>query len=526
MEQKSNEMIEIKSIAKKIKYIYNKIKYPIEFIIMLVFFICIYNLITTKAYEGYWSKKILMQTAIPTILAFASLIYNCIQDKYKIENMFLNFAIPVGISFIVFMLPTYTPDASSHLWRAYEISGGILITKIDENGEAKTTVPEIMSINRETVLTKYNVLNELLDSEEAKDYNKTTQVDSPSKGYAFVFFIGYAIGLFAARLLSLNIFVGLLLARLVNFIIVLILGYYAIKKIPFGKILLTTYLMIPMMMQQATAFSADSLMNATIILFISYVLYLAFKKEEILKYEKIIFLILSAFVGLSKITYLPLMGIALIIPKHKKEMPKKEIIILAVLTLVICCGSMLVLNICTRRYTNESAEKYLESAGVNSSEQLSGIISNPLNYLKVLDNDFKVNGEFYTFNFIGQYMGWLSITVPVGYIILYIIILLASIFIENNKQVLDWKEKTWMVVLALGMDILVVTGLYLEWTGVGKMSVAGVQGRYFLPTTILLLLSICKKENYVKIKCPNVVVPAVSLCVNMMFISKVILFFI
>ena len=80
--------------------------------------------------------------------------------------------------------------------------------------------------------------------------------------------------------------------------------------------------------------------------------------------------------------------------------------------------------------------------------------------------------------------------------------------------------------LALGMDILVVTGLYLEWTGVGKMSVAGVQGRYFLPTTILLLLSMCKKENYVKIKCPNVVVPAVSLCVNMMFISKVILFLI
>lgn len=520
MELKSKEMIEINN-----KKIYNIIKYPVEFIIMLIFILSMYSFITTKVYDGYWSRKVLIYVIISGILASISLIYNCVQDKNKIENMFLNFAIPIGISFIVFMLPTYTPDASSHLWRAYEISGGTLITKIDENGDAKTTVPEIMSINREKVLIKYNKLNDLLNSEEARDYNKTTQVDSPSKGYAFVFFLGYAIGLAIARMLSLNIFVGLLLARLINYIIVLILGYYAIKKIPFGKILLTTYLMIPMMMQQATAFSADSIMNATIILFISYTLYLSFKKEEILKSEKIIFLILSVFVGLSKITYIPLIGIALIIAKRKKEMPKKEVISFAIVTLVICCGSMITLNIFTRGYTNESASGYLENAGVNSEEQLLGIISNPLHFVKVLWNDFKVNGEFYTFNFIGQYLGWLSITVPISYIILYIIILLASIFVEDNKKVLDWKERLWLIILALGMNILVITGMYLEWTGVGSMTVAGVQGRYFLPTTIILLLSICQKENYVKIKYPNVFIPAVSLCINMLFISKVILFF-
>ena len=520
------DIIEVKTIRQKIKNIYNKIKYPVEFILMLIFIMCIYNFITIKAYEGYWSRRILIQLAITGVLAIASLIYNCIQDKHKIENMFLNFAIPVGLLFIVFMLPTYTPDASSHLWRSYEISQGTLITKIDENGDSKTTVPEIMSINRENVLTKYSVLNKLLESEEAKDYDNTIQVDSPSKGYAFVFFVGYAIGLAIARILSLNIFVGLLLARLINFIVVLALGYYSIKKIPFGKILLTTYLMIPMMMQQSTAFSGDSIMNATIILFISYTLYLAFKKEKILKKEKIIFLILTAFVGLSKITYIPLIGIGLIIANRRKEMPKKEIITLGILTIVVCCGSMLILNMCTRGYTNETANAYLEKAGVNSSEQLKGIISNPLHYLKVLWNDFKVNGEFYTFSFIGQYMGWLSITVPVSYLIFYIILLFASIFVENNKQVLDWKERIWMVVLALGMAVLIITGLYLEWTGVGSMTVAGVQGRYFLPIIILILLSICQKENYVKMKYPNIVIPAASLAINVLFISKVILFFI
>lgn len=515
-------MLKKEDVLKKIK----NFLYPLEFILMLAFMLCLYKFITTKSYEGYWSRRVLIPLVITGVMAIGTMVYNCIKDKEKIEKMFLNFAIPVGIAFIIFMLPTYTPDASSHLWRSYEISQGIFMTKIDENGESKTTVPEIMSINRESVLTKYSVLNELLSSEEAKNYDKTVQVDSPSKGYAFVFFVGYAIGLAIARILSLNIFVGLLLARLINFVIVLVLGYYAIKKIPFGKILLTAYLMIPMMMQQATAFSGDSIMNATIMLFIAYTLNIAFSKELISKKEKVVFLILSIFVGLSKITYLPLIGLGLIIAKRRKDIPKKEIIILAILTLIFSCGSFVILNICIRGYTNESAQAYLESAGVNSSEQLAGIISNPVNYLKVLANDLKVHGEYYLFGSLGQHMGWLTIIVPERYLYVYIMLLLSAIFVENNKEVLDWKEKIWFILLALGMSVLIITGLYLQWTGVGSMTVAGVQGRYFLPIMILGLLCICQKENYVKMKYPNIVIPAVSLIINILLIRYVILFFI
>ena len=167
--------------------------------------------------------------------------------------------------------------------KSYEVSNGILFTKIDEEGNSKTTVPEVLSTYRESVLTKYNILNEVLSMEEASDYDRTVEVDSPSKGYCFIYFVCYAIGFSIARIFGLNVFIGLFFARIINFIIFLSLGYLAIKKIPFGKILLSTYLMIPMMMQQATAVSADSLINATIILFIAYTLNLAFKKEGLTK---------------------------------------------------------------------------------------------------------------------------------------------------------------------------------------------------------------------------------------------------
>ena len=454
-------------MKEKVIYFFNKIKYPIEFLIITLFITGMYKFITIKKYDGYWSRAILIYLVITGILSIVSIVYNCIKDKEKIEKMFLNFAIPIGIMYIVFMILSYTPDASSHIWKAYEVSNGIFFTKIDENGDAKTDVPEVLLKYREQELTNYNILNNIISNSESSNYENIVKVDSPAKTYSFVFYIPYAIGIASARLLSLNIYTGIFLARLINFIVVLIAGYIAIKKIPFGKILLATYLMIPMMLHQSTAVNADSLMNALCILFIAYTLNLCFKKEAVTKKEKIIFLIMTFFIGLVKITYIPLLGLALIFVKRRKDISNKEKIILGSIAIILCLSSLLILNILNRGYVNTSAQQYLQSAGVNSSEQIKGIITNPIGYLGVLINDFIINGEFYLGNFIGQHMGWLSIIVPSVFITMYILLLVVSIYVEDNKEVFDRKEKIWTLFLTILMYVLVITGLYIQWTGVG-----------------------------------------------------------
>lgn len=510
----------------RISKILNIIKYPIEFIIMTVFALVAYKFITIKCYEGYWSKTFLIYLIITGILASISLIYNCIKDKDKIEKIFITFAIPIGIMYIVFMLPSYTPDASAHIWKAYEVSNGILFTEIDENGKSLTNVPEALSIYRENKLTKYNVYNELINSNEAYDYSKTVEVDSPSKTYCFIFYIGHALGLMISRIFSLNIYFGLFLARIIGFVFFLILGYYSIKKIPFGKILIATYLMIPMMMHQATAVTVDCIMNGITILFIAYTLNLCFKEDKILKKEKVIYLILVFLLGLVKITYIPLIGLGLIFVKRRKEISKKEKIILGVATVVLCVSSLFIITKLNTGYVNESAKVYLETAGVNSGEQLNGIIKSPLRYMYVMLNNLRCNGEFYLYNAIGQSMGWLSISVPTIYITLYILLLMASIFIEDNKVVFDIKEKIWILILTIIMYLLVTTGLYLQWTGVGSNVVAGVQGRYFLPFMILALMTLCRKNDFIKLKNKNIIIPLMALLINGLFILKIIKFFI
>lgn len=507
--------------------IINILRYPLEFLFTTISMIFLYQMITIKAYEGYWSRDILIGLIITGIIALAILVYNIIKDKNKIEKMFINCIIPIGIMYIVFMLPTYTPDASSHLWKAYEVSNGIFITKVDEEGKALTTVPKVMAEYGHATLDKYYVMNEAYNLQESNDYSITSEVDSSAKGYSFILYIGYAIGFVIAKMLSLNIFLGMLIARLTNFIIVIAIGYFAIKKIPFGKVLLATYFMIPMMMQQATAFSADSLINAIIGFFIAYTLHLSFKKENLTKKDKVTFLAMSLLMGITKVTYIPIVGLGILLAKRRKEITVKEKTILAIATILLCLGSYMILNILNSNYTSvASAAKYLEEAGVNSSEQIHGIISNPLRYIYVLINDFLHQGELYLYNCIGNNMGWLTIGMPIIFIVFYIILLLASAFVEDNQEELDWKEKLWFIFLAVLMYVLIVTGLYTQWTGVGQTIVAGIQGRYFLPIIILPLLCLIKKHNYIKLKHYNVIIPVCALLINSLFVIQVIRFFI
>ena len=66
--------------------------------------------------------------------------------------------------------------------------------------------------------------------------------------------------------------------RLSNILIYLILGYFTIKCIPFGKLLMFAYLCIPMLIHQASSVSADALINSSTLLFIAYNMKLLFSK--------------------------------------------------------------------------------------------------------------------------------------------------------------------------------------------------------------------------------------------------------
>ena len=113
-----------------------KIRYVTEFLFALIFIFFLMQTIYIKSYGGYFHKLYLAGTIIWFLILLINVIYNFMKSDKKIEKIFLNIVIPVGLMFIVFMIPGHVPDEAAHFYKAYDISSGNLVTKIDENGDS------------------------------------------------------------------------------------------------------------------------------------------------------------------------------------------------------------------------------------------------------------------------------------------------------------------------------------------------------------------------------------------------------
>ena len=115
------ELLVIKEWLLKIKEIFMKFVFIIEFLIIGIFMTSFYKFITTKAYEGYYSRVYLIICGITGIIALGIVIFTILKNKDKLEKIFLAIAIPIGMAYLVFLTPTYAPDENAHIYRIYEI---------------------------------------------------------------------------------------------------------------------------------------------------------------------------------------------------------------------------------------------------------------------------------------------------------------------------------------------------------------------------------------------------------------------
>ena len=511
----------IQYIQKAEKHIY-KFRYVLEFIFSLIATFGVYKLITIKHYSGYYDKTYLLLSAMYVVLALAVLIYCCYKDKEKIEKMFITFIIPIGMLYLVFMVPSHVPDEQAHMWKAYEVSTGKLVTHIEEDGSSHTEVPKELLEYVPGKVAKYNTLIGKIEGKT--NYDDTTKITSPAQNYRFVLYIGSALGFLIARIFSLNILIGIYLGKIFNFILFIVAGYYTIKTIPFGKLLMATYLFIPMMLHQAISFSADSITNMVSIFYIAYLLKLLFQKEKFETKQGIFLTVLSILVGIVKMAYAPLLGLSMML-LFNKNMTKKQKAIIPV-SIILGGIAAIAMYILSMQYVGTGEiSGYNEQNNINSSEQIHYMIENPKAFLGVLKNDWLNKGETYVNMLIGSNLGWLNILVNKPIITVFIIVILFSIIVENNNKVLNNKQRIWMLLMSVFTVVLTETVLYISWSGVGSGEILGIQGRYFIPVAIVALLPLCMKNNYLKFKNISLKLPIIVSVLNVLVIQALYTFF-
>ncbi len=508
----------------KLKKIIDKTRYITEFILTIIFVFFIAITFYTKRYLGYFHKLYLIGTIICFAILLINIIYNFKKANKKIENIFLNIAIPIGILFMFLMIPGHVPDETTHCIKAYDVSMGHIFTPIDESGNSEISVPKGLAEYNHTNLRNYQDLVNL--AKVKTNYNDTEKIVSTAQGNFFIMYIFSAIGFLVARIFNIGIIYGIILGRMFNFIFFLIIGYLAIKKIPFGKIVFASYMIMPMNMQQVTSISADAFINTILLYYVAYSIYMIFKKEKLIKKEIAIYIVLTAIAGIVKMVYILIAGVGFLIVK-RKDMTNKNKILTITLTIVI--GGIFTIGtlIFSTRYTSttEATIKYKEEFNVDSGKQINEMIHNPKHTIKAFINDWYDMGKHYIYMSIGSELGWLEIKPSETVITLYLIVLIIAVMSEKNENEFTWKNKIWLVLITTGVIILVEIAMYTGFTPIGAEFIGGIQGRYYIPVYILLLLCLSKKDNYVKINNIENKIMILSGALNLCVISEVLQYF-
>lgn len=513
-----------KIILEKCKFVLCKTSFLWERILSILLAIFTLLLFTTKNENGHLHIGYCILIAFLGSALIALIVFILKNYKKTVEQIFLIFVIPIGIFYMIFMLPTYAPDESAHIWRIYEISQGNLLTKQDSEGnELGVDIPNVLIEAKQETLNKYTKLGELLS--KPTDYKDTTNVISTAQAYPFFLYLPAVIVFFVVKLLNIPIIYGIYIAKYVNFMIFMIGGYEAIKRIPFGKYVLMVCMFLPMVLQQAVSLSADSIINTVMFVYIAYTLELVFQKDKITRKQLIKYSLLIIFVSLAKMAYIPLIGLGFLLI-FTKNMTKKEKIAIFGVGTAICIALVGINYIYASGLKNPSAEAYYEQVNVNGIEQVKYILKNPLQFAKVLKETISTQGQSYINGAIGSPLGWMDINVSQMIINGFLIILVISTMIEKNEISLSAKQRIWFLLIGIATSILIITAMYISWTTVGYHIAAGIQGRYFIPVVPVLLLCLCMKNNYIRYPKVEIILPIILTVLNGFVLNTVFRFFI
>lgn len=476
--------------------IYNKLIFIIEIILSLVLGYTIYKILYIYQDFSYVHRNYLIINFISLIFILLILILNVKKYKKQVEKLFLTFVIPIGIMFVVLFPVGYAPDENSHMYKAYDLSCGNFVTPLGEKNEGDMYVPKvIVNIFDKKETSTYSLIHKHM-REEPK-YNETVPVQTIAKTYSSVNYLTSGFTFFICRIFNVNILLACYIAKLVNFLLFIIVGYYCIKTIPFGKLLLAIYMFLPMILQQACSLSADAIVNCLAILFITYNLKLLYQEQDLSAKQRIIYYLITIGLSLCKYVYFPLTFMSLLLIKNK-NISKKNRNKLIITSIIASLFVAILWYLFSQQYVD--VREYIKIHNIKPIEQVKYILKHPFIYIQTLWNTIETNGEWYLLTFVGSELGWLDIKIPKINILIMLFGLLILPFFEKNEKSLEKGQKIIIILIFVMIVLLILTGLYMTWTGIGEDKIDGVQGRYFIPVFILILLTMIKQNENIKIK--------------------------
>ncbi|MEK7633869.1 MAG: DUF2142 domain-containing protein [Patescibacteria group bacterium] len=417
-------------------------------------------------------------------------------NKNAVIKLILFFLIPIQLLIFTFLVPPFQkPDEQPHFEKSLLISKGYLSCQKKSNNTVKiekkyidfikSPYLDLLTHGKNTKLPLAVFLKDLFSNNQSNkkiDFNIDHLCSFPLISY-----LPQAITLRILSSINVNPIQSIYFGRLA----MSILGYfwflYLYRKIvdDYKLILLFTFA-LPMTLHQISSFSYDALHIMLALTFFMLIINWT-PLSGMTKYRKYfkLFLILFLFLISKKIGYETFFLFLFLLPFEIKPMLIISSIFIPFYFLSKLTGSF-------------DLQYFLTNQIINPLHQLSFLLSNPINIIKVIIETTIHRLGFYLQSLIGIF-GWLEYGLdPLSYFLYGLFFIYVIVETRHSMSLTKRKNILLFGILIISYVFIVLLAFVFN-TIPGTLTAHGVQGRYFIPFLPFIILLIIQFTQ--KIKC-------------------------
>lgn len=439
-------------------------------------------------------KKSFLSIALCFSLVILILIFNLSSylKNNEVEKLFILPSLVLGMIYSIVFPPFTLGDELTHFMTEYELANKMQgmsyenavndafgvkgISYITMNiREADETFFEFPTAFEYSSLTEKGNKQKLFVKSDTyiKKDNVLIAKYFPVPGYGYS-----AVVIMVGKIINLSPFALVWLVRIMNLFAYTFLCFWAIKIIPIGKLMMYLICLMPLSLQQAASCAYDSLLFATVFLYVAYVMSLYFKEKKLSIWEILLLIVFSCLLAPAKGVFVVLTFLVLIIPKSKFENKKNYWFTIGG-TIGLSLFSWLIFNLSTIStsdlLSSNNGIRMVEWAG-GEGVYISSILQNPVHYIRIIINTI-LKSCFYFTQAMTHLRIQVDVLVEIGFLILF---LFALVPCETDEYKLKKGVRCWLLMVFLAEYVLYSLLVLLSF-GRADATMAELKGQYTAP---------------------------------------------
>lgn len=384
-------------------------------------------------------------------------------------------------------------DTWKHYVTAYEYSNklldvplsssGTVMMRQDDADELQRYFATYSSENRRARILQYDAESDefsLLCKNDTIVDSGRNDMYSSSSSTAIVAYFPAVIGLSVGRLLSLGTIPCMFLARFLMLLTVAMLVSAAVKVTSVGKEIFVLISLLPIFLQQITAFSYDGMAFGFSFLFIALCVKAKYRTSAILVSDYV--LLTLSVIGLCACRsgmYIILLLILLLIPNN--VMRKREKVFL----FFVGAAALMAL------YGGEYFGAASGTVDAGNTLILGSPLRHPIRVGLLFLSSIIENIDVYWWGTFGVRMGWSEAVAPYFCVFVFVVLLLLVSLPDDRTATLDIKSRIVYLIPPLFTLAFCLLAMYVAQNQYAtEWNIWGVQGRYFLPVLPLAFFQV------------------------------------